>query len=332
LKVLYVESFYPQLSESYVACEIKYLLSMGVEIEVWREKPSICPFQAQVQVYDGLLTDAIKASKPDLLHFHFLSELLRMEADVAASGLPVTLRGHSVDHSPEYLDRVLAKPWFKRLWIYPHFFAVYNRPKVEALPSCYDPSLYYPENKDEGTVVRACAGIRYKNLHEFLNIAALVEPLTFTLIFAHNTNFDHHLEEIREHNRNECGDRVRILVNLSHAEAAAIVRRSEISLYTHNAAAHPMGFPMSILESMASGGFPFIRNQNSMPEEFYENSLLYDTPEGAARALHSTANWDTPKWTMAQQASIKAVENLAAPQVIPKIYWGWNSILKGGTS
>lgn len=331
MKVLYIESFYPQLSESYVACEIKYLTSMGVEIEVWREKKSICPFPAQVPTYDGLLTDAIKTSKPDILHFHFLSELLRMEADVAASGLPVTLRGHSVDHSPEYLDRVLAKPWFKKLWLYPHFAETYSRPKVEALPSCYDPALYYPEEKEEGTVVRACAGIRYKNLCEFINIAALVDSLSFTLIFAHNTNFEQHLYEIQEFNE-ERGNRVKILVNLSHADAAAIVRRSEISLYTHNADAHPMGFPMSILESMASGGFPFIRNQKKMPEEFYENSLLYDTPEGAARALYATSNWDSSKWATAQQASVRAVQNLAAPQVIPKIYWGWNSILKGGTT
>jgi len=328
VKVLYIESFYPQLSESYVACEIKYLLSMGVQIEVWREKQSICPFPEQVHVYDGLLTDAIKAAKPDLLHFHFLSELLRMQADVEASGLPVTLRGHSVDHSPEYLDKVAEKPWMKKMWLYPHFLNNYSNPKAEALPSCYDPSLYFPEfQKEPGSVVRACAGIRYKNIIEYIKIASMVPSKKFRLIFAWNASFRQHLEEVKEANLAH-GNPVEILVNLSHEDAAAIVRKSEISLYTAFPSAHPFGMPMSIIESMASGSFAFIRD-HKVPEELYAASLLFETPEGAARALVNTDSWDARRWAQVQQQSIKAVQNLAAPQVIPKIYWGWNSILKG---
>lgn len=331
MKVLYVESFYPQLSETYVVCEIKYLLAMGVEIEVWRERESICPFPEQVHTYTGTLKEAIAASKPDLLHFHFLSELLRMKEDVEASGLPVTLRGHSIDHSTEYLDTVIGKPWMKRLWLYPHFAEKYAREKVEALPSCYDPKLYFPgQIKEPDSVVRACAGIQYKNVESFIRIASMVPEKKFRLIFAWNARFPRYKDLIFDLNAS-LGSPVQILVNLSHAETAVVVGASEISLYTAHPDAHPFGMPMSILESMATGSLAFIRD-HKVPEPLRSNALLFESEEGASRALRNTCDWSLSKWKQAHASSLKAVENFSAPLVIPKIYWGWRNILKGGSS
>jgi hypothetical protein len=331
VKVLYIESFYPQLSESYVTCEIKYLLSMGVEIEVWRELKSICPYPPQVQVYDGKLTDAIKASKPDILHLHFLSELLRMQEDIEASSIPVTIRGHSVDHAPEYYEQVSKKPFLKKIWLYPHFAEKLSIPKVEPLPSCYDPALYYPEpKKEEGLVVRACAGIPYKNIEDFIRIAAKCPSNRFVLIFAWNKHFEHHRYVIEDLNV-KYSSPVEMMVNLPHADAAAIVRKAQIAIYSAYPEAHPFGMPMSVVESMASGALAFVQD-HKVPPSIYNASFSFSSVEGAARAIEDSVNWDPVKWKGYFNASIKAMQNFSAPLVIPKIYYGWKAILKGEAS
>src|SRR5207248_1776978 len=78
LKALYALWEYPQLSESYIRTEIRAVRQLGVEVEVWSEEDVAAPFESEVPVHRGSLTEAIARFKPDVDHTHWLQRIMRL--------------------------------------------------------------------------------------------------------------------------------------------------------------------------------------------------------------------------------------------------------------
>ncbi|MCI0663393.1 MAG: glycosyltransferase family 2 protein, partial [Acidobacteria bacterium] len=82
MKVLYTVWHYPQLSESYVRTEIRGVRKLGVEVEVWSEADVAAPFESEVPVHRGSLSDVIAGFKPDLIHTHWLHMADKFSSDL----------------------------------------------------------------------------------------------------------------------------------------------------------------------------------------------------------------------------------------------------------
>src|SRR3990172_129343 len=331
MKILYAENVYPQLSESYIAAEVSSMLGLGVRIEVWSAHEPQSKYITPVVPHRAPLQEAIDQFKPDIIHFHFRSPLEPNLPLLAQLNLPVTLRGHSVDYSKPMLGRLLAHPWMRRAYLFPHFAEDYgDDPKVLAVPVGYDPGLYYPEKKDARCVVRTGAGLSYKGLDDVPQIAKLCPSFRFimimsTCVFQPESAY---LDQLRELNRS-LGSPAEILVDLSHEKTASIVRRAGIFLHTHDPKAHPFGMPISTVESMAAGCQLLLRRNPNAASYVAPTSRFYDSIEEAAQLIRDTEGWTSAEWARVRDDAVDHAVQFSDLKVYPAIYWDWCRILHG---
>ena len=73
-RVLYVLRHYPQLNETYIETEIRYMLRHGVHVEVWTDERRRHPLSAHpCRSIAARSQETIARVRPDVLHVHWLS-------------------------------------------------------------------------------------------------------------------------------------------------------------------------------------------------------------------------------------------------------------------
>lgn len=331
MKVLFAEKLYPQISESYVAAEIDFCLKAGVNIEVWslRQPSSIYP--EQVRVHRGTFEDAVQRFKPNVIHAHFRDEIYTNLDFLVEAQIPVTLRGHSVDHSPGALVKLLEIPWMKRIYLFPHFAKDFaGHPKVTSLPATYSPKLYYPETKARSLVVRAGAGLPYKGLKDFIHTAAAVQGKTFVLIGSTNAYYPDCLKDLRVLNES-LGSPVDIRNDLSHAETASFVRRAGVYLHTSDPSGHPFGMPVSTLEAMASGCYTLIRGSEAASSYIAASGALYTSVEEAIGLIRQTESWTDAQWAEVEKSTVEHVKQFSEERWLSVMIKDWEAIWAAST-
>jgi hypothetical protein len=326
MRVLFAEKLYPQISESYIAAEIAFCLKAGVKVEVWSLKEPISTYPEQVKTHRGSFQEAVSRFKPDVVHVHFLDEIDTNLDYLVSAGIPVTIRGHSVDHSPDRLLKKLEIPWVKKAYLFPHFAKGFpGHPKVTVMPATYDPALYYPETKARSLVVRAGAGLPYKGLADFIRVASMVEGKTFVLIASTNVYFPNCLPDLRSLNES-LGSPVDIRNDLQHAEAAAIVRRAGVMFHTSDPSGHPFGMPVSTLEGMAAGCYTLIRGSEGASGYIAPHGSLYRSVDEAAALIRQTEKWTDERWAEVEKSTAEHVKQFAEERWLPIMIKDWESL------
>src|SRR5690606_17212395 len=108
--------------------------------------------------------------------------------ELAASGLPVTLRAHGFDYQENTLAELLQQPYLKRAYLFPDLHpALDPQDKVRSLGAVVDTSRHYPVlRKNRRMVLRAGACLPTKDLGCFVEVAAMRPEYRFVLALSSN--------------------------------------------------------------------------------------------------------------------------------------------------
>jgi glycosyltransferase involved in cell wall biosynthesis len=325
MRVLYVLWNYPQISETYIATEIGFAQKCGVEVHVWTNE-SRHDIEPQCMVHHGLLSEAIAAVGPDLVHIHYLVVAKRHLHEVPA-GIPVTIRGHSFDWSPSAARELGEQPSVKRLYLFPHFVAAMGgHPKAFALPVAYDTGAHFPAvSKNRKLVLRLAAGLPTKGLDDFLAVANRCSDFKFVLGVSRAGGGDQFLDQLIRLN-SYVKDRVEIMVDLHPQVAADLNRRAGIYLYTHDPKGHPFGMPISIAEAMATGSYTLALDVPPARAYMAEAGACYRNPEEAAKLITGTSSWTDAEWDLRSKKAIERASCFRDDVVLSHLIQDWRAI------
>jgi glycosyltransferase involved in cell wall biosynthesis len=163
LRVLWAVWNYPQLTETYIRCELAAMQRWGVEVAVWSEiVDTKSPYAADVPVHHGSLEEAIARVRPDVVHVHWLNKGKDYRDVVVRAGLPMTVRGHSYEFATKSVKKLLNDKAIRSIYLFPHFakqFAARQEPrppasriaspKIQPMTSAFNEKWFSPTtNKD----------------------------------------------------------------------------------------------------------------------------------------------------------------------------------------
>lgn len=331
LRVLWAVWNYPQLTETYIRCELAAMRHWGVEVEVWSEViDTKSPYASDVPVHHGSLAETIARVRPDVVHVHWLNKGKDYREVIARAGLPMTVRGHSYEFATKSVKKLLRDPAVHSVYLFPHFAKqIGANPKIHPMTSAFNEMWFYPPvRKDRRLVLRTGAGKPTKGLESFLEIASRCPEHRFVLALGLLPNLDEYVERLLAENR-RLGSPVKILQNLSNEDSAALMREAGIYLHTYGDD-EPFGMPVSIAEALATGAFTLVRDLPGAAEYLGTAGTLYRTNDEAARAIQSTLSWSDDKW-QSQQSSAAAVaeQRFASGRVLRPLLDDWLTLAQG---
>lgn len=303
LRVLYALEEFPQRSEAYIRWELECMQRWGVQIEVWsRQKQPGSPYPTDVRVHRGSLEEALSEFRPHLVHSHWLHVGAQIASTVAKFGRTMTVRGHSFEHVESHLAAAHDHAAVERLYLFPHFAQDVAAKKVQPLSVTLNGELYYPESKDPRLVLRTGAGLPYKDLLTYIDVAAKCPDFCFVLAVATVITHEAFLDELEEYNR-KLGSPVEIWRDVPAEELAATVRRAGIYMHTHAPDRHRYGMPISVAEAMASGCYIIARHCDDSVAYIGDRGGFYHNADEAAALIQETRRWQLPKWHEMQKAN-----------------------------
>ncbi len=328
LRVLWAVWNYPQLTETYIRCELAAMRRWGVEVAVWSEiTDTKSPYDSDVPVHHGSLAETIAKVSPDVVHVHWLNKGKDYRDVIARAGLPMTVRGHSYEFATKSVKKLLRDPAVRSVYLFPHFAKqISGNLKIHPMTSAFNEDWYYPSaNKDRRLVLRTGAGKSTKGLESFLEIASRCPQHRFVLVLGLLPNLDDYVGRLLAENR-RLGSPVEIRQNLSNEESAALMREAGIYLHTYGDD-EPFGMPVSIAEALATGAFTLARDLPGAAEYLGTVGTLYRTNDEAAHAIQRTLSWTDDDW-MSQQAQAVAVsqQRFASERVLRPLLNDWLSL------
>lgn len=330
MRVLYALSNYPKLSESYVAAEIRYVQTQGVEVQVWSPAVGTQGAPELVPVHRGELEDAITSFKPHLVHAHYaLDHWTWMLKSAADWKIPVTVRGHSFEFDIAKVNALEACDMVRRIWLFPHFAGYFaGSRKVRPLPVAFDSTRYFHVGgfvKEKNLVVRAAAGKPNKGLRDFIDIARLCPAHQFKLVVDRVDNeFDEYVGYL-EHRA--AGSGVEILKSIPDRAVVDLVQRAGIYLDTADPDGHPFGMPISIAEAMATGSLVIAREMPWLEHIYIGHAgVQYKNSEIAAEIIKTSTCYSSSDWaTIAERAVTRSIR-FRDTSVLPALVEDWRQI------
>jgi glycosyltransferase involved in cell wall biosynthesis len=301
-RALYVLWHYPQLSETYVEGEIRCLRRMGAEVAVWHEIHAVSPYVPQVPMHSGDLAALVREYRPDVVHVHWLGYALGQGPQLAALGVPVTVRMHGFDVRAEPFRQLLAAPWLHRVYAFPRQLALLDapNPRVRAVPAAFDTSYFGPvAQKDPRLVVRAGACLPSKDIPLFFELARRLPSHRFVFAGVTVNEFEDFPAELRRIAK-EMDSPVELRFDLPREEVAALIGSAGIYLHTirppgaeHGA---PIGMPISIAEAMATGAWTLVRDEPELAAYVGDAGATYRDIDEAETRVRASMAWDAEDW------------------------------------
>lgn len=325
LKVLYALWHYPQLSESYARWELEYMRRRGVEIEVWSELKSLpAPFPTGVPLRHGKLDDAIRRFEPDFVHVHWTSCALKYRPLTAAAGVPMTVRDHGFDLTPERMKKLLQGDSVARVYLFPHLArSLPASDRIRAMPVAFNGGLYpCGIAKDPGMVLRVGAALPTKDFATFFAAAQRCPDHRFVLALVPCAGKEAYLDELKAYNAS-LQRPVDLRVNLQAEEIAALMEEAGIYLHTHGLQL-PFGMPISIAEAMGAGCWVLCRRHPAAASYLSDAGRLYDSADEAAERIRESATWSDGERRRVRLRSIeRAYTHFADSRVLPTLLEDW---------
>lgn len=332
LRALFYLYDYPQLSESYIETEISWLARQGVKVEVFALEAPSAPGRATVPFHMDQLDDVVRDFMPDVIHCHWLPQVDETIAALASDwDLPITVRGHGFEFSAETLQRCIAQPAVKSVYLFPHFAATCtDQSKIRAVPASFSSTRYFPrQRKDRRLVLRTGACLPTKDFESFIKVAALCPEYRFVLVLARVATLPDLPAELCALN-DSLGSPVEIRFDMQYDEMAELTAAAGVYLHTFSFT-RPFGMPVSIAESLACGAIPLVRDCLEARAYAGPDSLYYETPEEAAGILRDLLDWSDEEWRARSTRNADyAYAHYADDVVLPAILDDWLSLVARG--
>lgn len=327
--MLYALPSYPQLSESYMHNELLAVQRVGVHVEVWAGRPPTAPSdEVSAPVHRGSIDAAIRKAAPDVIHVHWLVRNKAVREAARGAGVPVTVRAHSFDFSPEAVQELEADSGVRSIYLFPHQLAALGArpPKARALNPCYDPQRYGPSaRKDPRRVARAGVARPEQGHDAFIRIASRLSGFHCVLIVASGFREKAYMDGLHQQNR-DLGAPVEILSNLQYRDVAPVVAGAALYLHTWSPA-KPYGMPVSIAEAMATGSYVLTPDAHGAGDYVGEAGTTYRSEEEAVEIIQRTSTWPPDVWSrMRDRACRRASENFSADRVTRALVADWQAL------
>jgi glycosyltransferase involved in cell wall biosynthesis len=334
-RVLYAVFQFPQLSESHVYAEIACMRRFGAEVQVWAPAAGAAPFAHDLHLHRGPLGDAIRIARPDLVHVHWLSVLEENLAALAAADLPLTVRGHSFDATPQALAAALRLSHLRHAYLLPGSAAdtLPQDTRVRFVAPIFDSTLFAPAaQKDRRLVLRASPGLPQNNLRFMLDLARLLPQHRVMVAVASATGHAAEIEALKAY-KAETGSPAELLFDVPRREIAALFGAAGIYVHSSTApegAVHKrVGGPVSIAEAMATGAYVLARDTAAFARYVGDAGATYADAAEAAALIRTTEAWSDAQW---QAASRKAIERAfthhADEIVLRPVFEDWCAIAR----
>jgi glycosyltransferase involved in cell wall biosynthesis len=333
-RVLYALWHYPQLTEQYIETEIRAMQRRGAQVEVWSECAVASPYPPAARYHRGTLEDAIAAFRPDLVHVHWLAHAPVYAPAIAAAGLPLTVRAHGFETTPEAIAATLGIPCLARIYLFPCMDAgaAAGDPRLLTVPAAFETPLFAPatEGKDRRLVLRTSAALHSKELALFLDLAARLPEFRFVLVIGTCLHREGVPAEILAMNEAR-GRPAEIMLDLPRPHVAKLMRQAGIYLHTvvppGEPDATPIGAPISIAEAMATGALVLVRDLPALRDYVGGAGRCYGDRDGAEALIRDTARWDDAAWRQAGQAAVARAWSLFADDVaLAPMHEDWRAI------
>lgn len=334
-RVLYAVLHFPQLSESYINAEIACMRRLGAAVELYAPGSGASAFPHDVAVHRGTLAEAIRAVNPDVVHVHYFTVADQHRATLAAAGVPVTVRGHSFDQTPELVRKALEMPNLRRAYVLPGDTAadLPRDARVRRMAPIFDTALFRPaRRKNTKLVLRASACLPQNAVAFIIHLAKRLPDHRVVLALARGTGLEREVEAMQAL-KAETGSPAELLIDVQRAEMAALFE--EAAIYVHSAATQadparkPIGAPVSIAEAMATGAYVLVRNVPALKQYVGDAGATYDGIEEAAALIRATQSWSGEQWRQAQLRSVeRAFEHHADEIVLQPLLEDWCAIAR----
>jgi glycosyltransferase involved in cell wall biosynthesis len=333
-RVLYAIWQYPQLSETYIESEIRCMLRWGVHAEVWRKRAPTSPHPPSVPIHDGSLVDAVHRVQPDIIHIHWVGFVTMQAQTLAQLGVPVTVRLHGFDTTPDSGRALLALPWVRAVYGFPHHLSLIERahPKLRGVPAVFDTTLFRPHaEKDRRMVLRASAALPSKELPFFFELAKRLPDYRFVLAAITCSDSESYPESLRDLHR-QTNSPCQLLFDVQHDELAPLM--AQAGIYVHTAKppgtehGTPIGMPVSIAEAMATGAYVLVRDLPELRDYVGPAGAVYRDVDDAAKIIAATASWPEQAWKRAWlTATDRAFTRHADEVALRPIFEDWCALV-----
>ncbi len=337
-RVLYVVWHYPQLSETYAETELACMRRWGVHAEVWRTSAGASLYPTDVTIHRGSLAAAIEAARPDLIHVHWLGFANMRRDELAAAGLPVTVRAHGFDTTRDSLVAWLANDCAAAVYAFPGQIARcgIEDGRLKPTPVAFDTRLFKSRlDKDRRLVVRTSSALPSKDLECFFQAAKMLPEYRFVLAAVTCQGAEAYADELRAtHQR--MATPAELLFDVSRDAVAELVSRAGIYVHTMHrsghAAATPVGEPTSIAEAMATGCHCLVRDVPDLVAMLRHSGAAYGDLDELVELIRVTEAWSDAEWYEAWQRGVEqAYQHHADVMVYRAMFNDWMALAEAQT-
>ena len=300
-------SNYPQVSETYIKNEID-ALAVDHEIELVAFGAGSYPYRNRrphiqlTKENQHNVLDYLARFRPDALHAHYLIHLQQMLLISQRLQVPFTVRTHSFDVLGDGLNRinrsgavpgssVLAEagqsPFLRGVLSFPFMrerliSSGLPAEKVIACNPVIDVHRFRDESPNGTAVMNVGAAIPKKNMADFIALSRIVPEREFNLYA-----LGYLTRDLVEQNR-EAGGRVAFVAPVDPEDMPCEYKKHAWLVYTASKADATVGWPMALIEAMASGVGVCMQNIRSDLRDFVGDAgYLFDTLEDVAARVRT---------------------------------------------
>ena len=305
-RALYLLAQYPQVSETYIQCELDavhadhdvVVVSMsavaGSATETKRHSP-YCVVTGR-----GQLQRIFDEFRPSVIHTHWLIQIAQVAAVARAMSVTFTVRAHSFDTIPSADGRV--KAWFENAprvlrdvtrdelclgvlaFPFSRVFLESCGVPTEKIHDCYpiiDYRRFHDPSPNQAAIMNTGACLPKKRMEDFLKLAQMTPELRFNLYPVSYQN-----AALKRHNV-ELGEPVNFFETLEPEDMPTEYKKHRWMVYTACPRLKNVGWPVSIAEAQAAGvGVVMANIRPDLGEYVGDAGFLYDSL-AQARAIIS---------------------------------------------
>jgi len=303
-RIVIFVSTYPQVSETYIKNEIDALWS-DYEIELVAFAAGSYPYRTRrphlvvTKENQHNVLEYLRAFRPHQLHAHYLVQLPQLVAIAQLLQVPFTVRAHSFDvlgkssasGAMQPTDPVLSQagssPLLRGVLCFPfmreRLIAAGLPPdKVIACNPIVDVQRFRDTGPNGAAVMNVGAAIPKKSMGDFVALSRMLPEREFNLY-----GLGYLTPQLAEENR-KAGGRVRFVRPVDPEDMPAEYKKHAWLAYTASKADNTVGWPMALIEAMASGVGACMQNLRSDLRDYVGDAgFLFDTPGELADRLRA---------------------------------------------
>ncbi|WP_250865917.1 glycosyltransferase [Caballeronia sp. INSB1] len=311
-RVLYVLDHRTRAGDRHAETEILALRRAGANIEAWAGDGATSISSEVVTLHKYSLESAIRQFQPRVVHIHGFGQLSDVLAIAKTQQIPVTARAQDYEHL-EALVSMSDSDGISRADIFPHqVAAVAPRSWIHVTSTVFDTTRFFPPSdiiagKEPRLVLRVATALPSENLSVFISASCRLRDHRFVLALTTKGADDSHIELIKKEIE-EQGAPVELHIDLPYSSILALMTRAELYLHSisDESARDPMrmAIPQSVVEAMATGTIPLMRNVAGLAEVLDERGIVYSDVEDLTASIEETAKWEVDTWRQRRIAAI----------------------------